>query len=109
MKTKDFYKVPTTIRNMIRDELRAKGYEAAADLIWLQHPAKLGSKEVDHTGGGCVAYATTYPVNGENLIVVWTDNGGTDLPSDDDYMVGVYKGHLTDEQILLIESEPAKT
>lgn len=103
------FTVPSKIKNQIRDELRAKGYETAADLIWLKHPDKLGSKEVEHTGGGCVAYITTYPVNGVNLIVAWTGTDGSDLPTDNDFMVGVYKEHLTEEQILLIESEPANS
>lgn len=99
------FEIPDTLMARIISELRAGGHDAIADEIQKQHPTTLGATDKAQMGGGCSAYIVTVPCDGQNILIVWTDSNGMELPTVTDYMIGVYAGEITEDHLLLIDSD----
>lgn len=99
------FAVPSRVRNRLRQALRARGHEGIADQLFAEHPAKLGPEMIVGTGGGCEAYFVDFKVDGQNVLVVWTSDDGSDLATESDYRAGVYLGEkITEDALVFIAS-----
>lgn len=98
--------VPENLINRIRDELKATDHDSMGDQIWLNHPKELDAARIVPTGGGCEAYFVDVPWSGQNLLIVWTDNAGMNLPTPEDWLVGIFIGEvITETPVLSLSSE----
>lgn len=102
--THDF-DVPQTLIDRLENELIAAGHDAIAATVLDQHPDTLTSTELASMGGGCSAYIVTVPCDGQTILIVWTDSNGMELPTADDYMIGVYANEISEDHLLLLESD----
>ncbi len=102
--------IPNDLIERIRSELKALDRQQIANQIWLNHPDELDAPYTVPTGGGCEAYFVDVPCNDENILLVWTNNGGGDLPEQSDWLVSIQMGEtIAEEPILTLSSEQIST
>lgn len=99
--THENFVIPEGLMDRVRDELKTKNHDAIANQVWLNHPAELDAPLIVGTGGGCEAYMVDVPCTDQNILIVWTDEGGCDLPELDSWMVSVQIGEQISEDPLL--------
>jgi hypothetical protein len=104
--TSNIYLIPKDLIEKICKVLEESRQSDAALAIMQNHPKELGPSHVAATGGGCEAYFINASWGSMRLLVVWTDNGGGDLPGANDWMVSVQLGdHISEDPILKLDSE----
>lgn len=99
------YEVTTKQIETLHNYLSVKRGKDFADFVCNQHPKVLTDEHVASTGGGCKAFILGLQHGEEQIVVVWTDDGGMDLPEGTgtgDYLCGVYKDEISDEPIVMM-------
>lgn len=99
------YTVTTEQFKMLHNYLTVKAGGELADLVCDNHPKTLTTEHVAETGGRCKAFIVGLEKGEDHILIVWTDDGGMDLPEGTgagEYLCGVYRNEISEEAIVLM-------
>ncbi|KXS55128.1 MAG: hypothetical protein AWU57_474 [Marinobacter sp. T13-3] len=105
--TAPHFTVTDNLKDRLLADLKDNGHHQAASAIEADHPDTLWPEDARPTGGGCQAYFVELTMaNGNYLLVVWTDQTGCDLPTDEHYLAMVYEGlQIEEDALATLDSE----
>lgn len=104
------YQITETQMDAIRDRLTLTVGSAMAQHIANTHPRTLTADHVVKLSNHCEMFKVTFPFADDRLIVVWTSEGGMDLPEGTEkgqFLCGVYRNEISEEALVVYNGDPA--